>query len=80
MSDLPKPVIAGLTVLAFLLGGAAMAFVTALYFGWILMLLLGVVHLNISSGVPAIGYWACVAPALLIRILFNQTSATRSAT
>ncbi len=61
-----------------ILGGIVLAIlvalITGLFYGWILMLLLGVIHGNISTAVPAVGYAACFWPAVLFRILVTQSS------
>ena len=53
------------------------AAIFALFYGWILMLLLGTLHLNISPAVPLAAYEACVMPAFLIRILVTSASTTK---
>ena len=50
------------------------ALVLGLFYGWILMLLLGAIHGNISTAVPAVGYAACFWPAVLFRMLIGQAS------
>ena len=48
--------------------------ITGIFYGWVLMLLLMVVHENISTAVPAVGYAACFWPAVLFRILIVQNN------
>jgi hypothetical protein len=52
------------------------ALVTGAFYGWILMLLLGVIHGNISDAVPAVGYAECFWPAVLFRILIGQVQSS----
>ena len=46
-----------------ILGGIVIVIISALltgiFYGWVLMLLLMVVHENISTAIPAAGYAAC---------------------
>ena len=58
----------------------ASAAIFALFYGWILMLLLGSVHLNIAPAVPPAAYEACVMPAFLLRILVSSPSTTKVST
>jgi len=54
------------------------ALITGVFYGWILMLLLMVIHGTISTAVPAVGYAACFWPAVLFRILVTQSSNSTS--
>lgn len=52
---------------------AALPFTTALVVAFLgglwTMLLLGILHLNVSTTVPALGYWTCVPLILLGRMV-----------
>jgi len=37
--------------------------------GWMLMLLLGILHIDFIHSVPAVGYWPCVALCLVVQLL-----------
>jgi hypothetical protein len=52
----------------------ALAALLSLFYGWILMLLMGVLYHNFSDSVPLVGYWACCVPAFLIRILVSSAA------
>ena len=53
-----------------------LATVGALFTGWLLMLLFGIVHLHISGSVPAIGYWVGVPLGALFNILKLTSTGT----
>lgn len=44
-------------------------FIGPLFGGWILMLVLGALHHDVSSSVPALGYWISVLLALAVSIV-----------
>jgi hypothetical protein len=45
---------------------AALALVTAIPGGWALMLLMGVLHLDVYRGIPAVGFGTAYALALFL--------------
>lgn len=64
-----------------IIGGLAIivivALVAALFYGWILMLLLAAVKAHIFVAIPSVGYWNCFWPAVLLRILIGQSTTSK---
>lgn len=59
-----------LLVLGFILLFLALSAASALFYGWVLMLIIGGLHSFIPE-VPALGYWPCVLIGLLLGLIFN---------
>lgn len=59
-----------------LVGGIAI--LAGLYYAWILMLLIGVLHHNFFPELYPFGYWLCFWPAVLIRIMFTSTNTSNT--
>jgi hypothetical protein len=49
-----------------------------LFFGWILMLVLGGLHHSASASVPALGYWLCVGLVFVVGLIKGVTSVSVS--
>ena len=61
---------------AAVIGGALVTFlihvaIVVAIGGWLLMLLLGVLHHEVSPQVPALGYWVSCALSLLLRLVLG---------
>lgn len=69
--DLTPSVIAGLVILAVLLGSCWLALA-----GWLLYLVWGLVAVG-AFGAPALGYWPCVGIVLLLNILISPAAAKK---
>ena len=40
-----------------------------LFTGWMLMLLMGILHIHVSPEVPLLGYWVCAAIMLVVELI-----------
>jgi len=63
------PAVLGIIVLA-----VGVSAVGAFAFGWLFMLLVGVVHAEWLPGLPTIGYWWAVLIIFMLRLCFLSIS------
>lgn len=58
-----------IVLLLSILANAAASALASLFFGWVFMLMIGVIHHEWLHGMPTIGYWWAVLITFMLRIV-----------